>query len=54
MGKEVADDAMDVENITPGDDKKASSSKTDASKSKALPPPSVLELLLQGHRGIGH
>ena len=48
MGKEVADDAMDVENITPGDDKKASSSKTDASKSKTLPPPSVLELLLQG------
>ena len=49
MGKEVAGDAMDVENVKPGDDKKASLKK-DAIKaaSKPPPPPSVLELLLQG------
>ena len=44
MGKEVAGDAMDVENVKPGDDKKASLKK-DAIKaaSKPPPPPSVLE-----------
>ena len=49
MGKEVADDAMDVENAKPGDDKKASSKTKASSASKTPPPPlSILELLLQG------
>lgn len=48
MGKEVTGDAMDVENVKPGDDKKTSLEKDAIKASKPPPPPSVLELLLQG------